>query len=91
MLWNGKKLAVQTSAAPDVPRRRAEIAFENVNLKLEASGANAVVADCSDLGSHEIFWFSWSHFHPGDGIVEPVDGPTWRFLCLLTHHATGLP
>ncbi|MEM7190786.1 MAG: DUF3179 domain-containing (seleno)protein [Pseudomonadota bacterium] len=62
---SGKPIAFQRSKAIAALKQGAEIAFENVRLKLEAGGVKAVGADGSDLGSHQAFWFAWSQFYPG--------------------------
>ena len=61
---SGKPVAFQRSAALLALRQGAEIAYENVRLKLDAGGIRAVDADGSDLGSHQAFWFAWSQFYP---------------------------
>lgn len=61
---SGKPVAFQRSAALLALRAGADIAYENVRLKLDAGGIRAVDADGSDLGSHQAFWFAWSQFHP---------------------------
>ncbi|MEO1613469.1 MAG: hypothetical protein AAFU55_14120, partial [Pseudomonadota bacterium] len=60
----------QRSAAMAALRSGAEIAYENVRLKLDAGGVKAVDADGSDLGSHQAFWFAWSQFYPGTALWE---------------------
>ena len=67
---SGKPVAFQRSAAMAALRAGAEIAFENVRLKLDAGGVKAVDADGSDLGSHQAFWFAWSQFYPGTELWE---------------------
>lgn len=61
---SGKPVAFQRSTALLALRSGAQIAHENIRLKLDAGGIRAVDADGSDLGSHEAFWFAWSQFHP---------------------------
>ena len=61
---SGKPVAFQRSTAFVALKNGAEIAYENVRLKLDAGGIRAVDADGSDLGSHQAFWFAWSQFHP---------------------------
>ncbi|MDA8584866.1 DUF3179 domain-containing protein [Rhodobacteraceae bacterium] len=61
---SGKPIAFQRSAAVIALRGGADIAFENVRLKLDAGGLKAEDADGSDLGSHQAFWFAWSQFYP---------------------------
>ena len=60
----GKPIAFQRSAAFIALNRGDSVAFENVNLALDAGGIKAIDGDGSDLGSHQAFWFAWSQFHP---------------------------
>ena len=61
---SGRPVAFQRSTALLALRDGAEIAYENVRLKLDAGGIRAVDAAGYDLGSHQAFWFAWSQFHP---------------------------
>lgn len=61
---SGKPVTFQRSKAFAALKTGAEIAYENVHLKLDAGGVKAVDADGADLGSHQAFWFAWSQFHP---------------------------
>ncbi len=65
---SGKPVAFQRSKALLALRSGAEIAYENVRLKLDAGGIRAVDASGADLGSHQAFWFAWSQFHPGTAL-----------------------
>ncbi|MEO0912878.1 MAG: hypothetical protein AAFY59_07795, partial [Pseudomonadota bacterium] len=61
---SGRPVAFQRSAAFLALKDGAEIALEDVRLKLDAGGIRAVGADGADLGSHQAFWFAWSQFYP---------------------------
>ncbi len=65
---SGTPVAFQRSKAFVALQSGAEIAFENVRLRIDAGGIRAVDADGSDLGSHQAFWFAWSQFHPGTAL-----------------------
>lgn len=65
---SGKPVAFQRSKALLALRSGAEIAYENVRLKLDAGGIRAVDTSGADLGSHQAFWFAWSQFHPGTAL-----------------------
>lgn len=65
---SGKPVAFQRTKALVALKQGQEIAYENVRLKLNAGGIQAVDADGSDLGSHEAFWFAWSQFYPGTAL-----------------------
>lgn len=67
---SGTPVAFQRSVAMAALQSGAEIAVENVRLKLDGGGLRAVDADGSDLGSHQAFWFAWSQFHPGTLLWE---------------------
>ncbi|MEM7296251.1 MAG: DUF3179 domain-containing (seleno)protein [Pseudomonadota bacterium] len=60
---SGTPVAFQRSRAMAALRGGAEVAFENVRLRLDAGGIRAVDKSGSDLGSHQAFWFAWSQFH----------------------------
>ena len=61
---SGTPVAFQRSKAFVALQSGREIAFENVQLVLDAGGLRAVDVNGSDLGSHQAFWFAWSQFHP---------------------------
>ena len=61
---SGKPVAFQRTKALLALRAGTDIAYENVQLVLDAGGIRAVDADGTALGSHGAFWFAWSQFHP---------------------------
>ncbi len=61
---SGQPVAFQRSAALVALRQGQEIAFEDVQLELDAGGIRATRTDGTDIGSHQAFWFAWSQFHP---------------------------
>ena len=61
---SGQPVAFQRSKAFLALTNGDRIAFENVELRLDAGGIKAVGADGRDLGSHQAFWFAWSQFYP---------------------------
>ncbi|MBO6548705.1 MAG: DUF3179 domain-containing protein [Rhizobiales bacterium] len=61
---SGKPVAFQRSKAFIALKKGQDVAFENVQLKLDAGGIKAVDKDGADLGSHQAFWFAWSQFYP---------------------------
>ncbi|MEM1298056.1 MAG: DUF3179 domain-containing (seleno)protein [Pseudomonadota bacterium] len=65
---SGTPIAFQRSKALLALRQGEKIAFENVQLRLDAGGIRAVGDDGQDLGSHEAFWFAWSQFHPSTSL-----------------------
>ncbi|MEM7719093.1 MAG: DUF3179 domain-containing (seleno)protein [Pseudomonadota bacterium] len=40
------------------------VAFENIELVLNAGGLSAVDENGGDVPSHQAFWFAWSQFYP---------------------------
>ena len=61
---SGKPVAFQRSKVFVALKKGQQVAFENVQLKLDAGGIRAVDKDGADLGSHQAFWFAWSQFYP---------------------------
>lgn len=61
---SGKPIAFQRSKAFLALKEGKKISFENIRLKLDASGVKAVDQDGKNLGSHQAFWFAWSQFYP---------------------------
>jgi len=68
---SGTPVAFERGAAQLALQSGADVAFENVRLKLDAGGIRAVGEDGDDLGSHQAFWFAWSQFHPETALWTP--------------------
>ena len=61
---SGQPIAFQRSKAFLALKRGQDIAYENINLVIDAGGVKAVDVNGAPLGSHQAFWFAWSQFHP---------------------------
>ncbi len=68
---SGKAIAFPRGSALLALMHGEEIAFENINLELNAGGIKAVDQDGSDIGSHQAFWFAWSQFYPMTELWAP--------------------
>ena len=68
---SGTPVAFQRSTALVALRDGADVAFENVRLKLDAGGIRAVDESGADISSHQAFWFAWSQFYDSTALWQP--------------------
>ncbi len=67
---SGKPVAFPRGTAYIALSRGERVAFENIQLQLDAGGLSAVDSDGNAWTTHQAFWFAWSQFHP--------DSELWR-------------
>ena len=67
---SGKPVAFPRGSAFIALSRGERVAFENIQLQLDAGGLSAVDSDGNAWTTHQAFWFAWSQFHP--------DSELWR-------------